>query len=377
MKPRAFLKAHRLKLILLGLALLAIGAASWFQAGHCRDMSCIKSRNIWFKDRYDATVPVFLSGQYAQRLLPPSTDANMREAVSETLDRLAARALSTEERLMKKRPLSCAVVGNSGNLRASGYGEKIDAHSLVFRMNNAPVRSYEADVGSRTTHHVMSSHVDWRNGYAKDTVSILIMDDTHNFQRLPYADKEGYTRKMQQVLYWLAGKYTPEKAPAAASPFLTHTAYFQAPGGIKLMSPDFIRYIRHNWFRVEESQDFKMPSIGFKTIVLAFHLCDSVDLFGFGINQKTQQWDHYYDEGFPITGVAMHRAGYQEQFLSELEENKVVRIYKGNVDRFELAHDIQDDITESQPKDDEPAQGEGAQDMPLENTQPPLPAEAH
>ncbi|XP_072135382.1 CMP-N-acetylneuraminate-beta-galactosamide-alpha-2,3-sialyltransferase 2 isoform X2 [Mobula birostris] len=49
----------------------------------------------------------------------------------------------------------CAVVGNSGNLHQSHYGEDINAHEFIMRMNQAPTVGFEADVGSRTTHHFM------------------------------------------------------------------------------------------------------------------------------------------------------------------------------------------------------------------------------
>ncbi|KAL7985459.1 hypothetical protein Chor_004029 [Crotalus horridus] len=50
---------------------------------------------------------------------------------------------------------TCAVVGNSGRLRGSKYGEKIDSHKFVMRMNTAQVTGFEEDVGTRTTHHFM------------------------------------------------------------------------------------------------------------------------------------------------------------------------------------------------------------------------------
>lgn len=49
----------------------------------------------------------------------------------------------------------CAVVGNSGNLRGSGYGPDVDGHNFIMRMNQAPTVGFEQDVGSRTTHHFM------------------------------------------------------------------------------------------------------------------------------------------------------------------------------------------------------------------------------
>ncbi|XP_015260268.1 PREDICTED: CMP-N-acetylneuraminate-beta-galactosamide-alpha-2,3-sialyltransferase 1-like, partial [Cyprinodon variegatus] len=53
------------------------------------------------------------------------------------------------------RTKTCAVVGNSVNLKGSGYGPLIDLNDAIIRMNYAQIRGYEADVGTKTTHHVM------------------------------------------------------------------------------------------------------------------------------------------------------------------------------------------------------------------------------
>lgn len=52
---------------------------------------------------------------------------------------------------------SCALVSSSGHLLGSGAGKDIDAHDCVIRMNNAPVRGYEKDVGIRTTIRSMAN----------------------------------------------------------------------------------------------------------------------------------------------------------------------------------------------------------------------------
>ena len=50
-----------------------------------------------------------------------------------------------------QRLATCAVVGGSGLLRTHPQGGTIDAHDAVFRVNNCPVRGFEALVGSHTS----------------------------------------------------------------------------------------------------------------------------------------------------------------------------------------------------------------------------------
>lgn len=52
---------------------------------------------------------------------------------------------------------TCAVVGSAGSLLGSKHGAAIDAHDVVFRMNDAPTAGYEADVGRRTSWRVFNS----------------------------------------------------------------------------------------------------------------------------------------------------------------------------------------------------------------------------
>uniref|UniRef100_A0A061SNF8 beta-galactoside alpha-(2,6)-sialyltransferase n=1 Tax=Tetraselmis sp. GSL018 TaxID=582737 RepID=A0A061SNF8_9CHLO len=51
---------------------------------------------------------------------------------------------------------TCAVVGSSSSLKGSRQGPEIDAHSAVIRFNEAPTKSFQADVGSRTTLRVQN-----------------------------------------------------------------------------------------------------------------------------------------------------------------------------------------------------------------------------
>ena len=45
----------------------------------------------------------------------------------------------------------CAIVASSKALKGKHLGMKIDSNEVVMRMNGAPTKGYEKDVGSKTT----------------------------------------------------------------------------------------------------------------------------------------------------------------------------------------------------------------------------------
>ncbi|KAF7696814.1 hypothetical protein HF521_005232 [Silurus meridionalis] len=62
----------------------------------------------------------------------------------------------SSSRYLALRCARCAVVSSSGQVLGSRRGQEIDGHECVIRMNAAPTRGFEADVGNRTTVRVVS-----------------------------------------------------------------------------------------------------------------------------------------------------------------------------------------------------------------------------
>jgi hypothetical protein len=54
---------------------------------------------------------------------------------------------------------SVAIVGSSGSLKGKQLGREIDSHDTVIRFNRAPTKTFEEDVGSKTTIRVVNGHV--------------------------------------------------------------------------------------------------------------------------------------------------------------------------------------------------------------------------
>ncbi|XP_075428688.1 CMP-N-acetylneuraminate-beta-galactosamide-alpha-2,3-sialyltransferase 2-like isoform X3 [Ascaphus truei] len=122
-----------------------------------------KSSTEWFQQRFNAMIEPMLVGKdqvipnhvqnWWLRLQAKNNASHMPE-VLEQVFKVIPTGNPYEEQ--DNRPCrACAVVGNSGNLNGSRFGEKIDSHTFIFRMNKAPISGFEDDVGSRTTHHFM------------------------------------------------------------------------------------------------------------------------------------------------------------------------------------------------------------------------------
>lgn len=302
---------------LLGLLVLIAALLAVWQPW-CAEV-CRRQHDAWFAVRYDASVPLFLtSDDSLLATLPPETKT--------LLDRLEEPIGDAPE-----HP-SCAVVGNSGNLRGSFYGGLIDSHDYVFRINGAPVKGYEEDVGSRTTHHVSHSNFPSVDAYDDSTQTLLIVDDFNIGSAQQYRDKLGID------LRWLLHQWKPGAFPKVDLPVnpMDPENYFPGnlsdlKGGVRIVHPNFVRYVDERWFAPGERRKIDYPSTGFKTVILALHVCERVDVFGFGINYKKKSWDHYFDdEGSPLWEFpAYHRASYQEQFMDELDRRGIIHLYRG------------------------------------------------
>lgn len=55
------------------------------------------------------------------------------------------------EQDIRLRYNTCAIVGNSGTMKHRGLGPQIDQHEAVIRINYAPTKGFERDVGQKVT----------------------------------------------------------------------------------------------------------------------------------------------------------------------------------------------------------------------------------
>ncbi|XP_077108022.1 CMP-N-acetylneuraminate-beta-galactosamide-alpha-2,3-sialyltransferase 2-like [Ranitomeya variabilis] len=203
-----------------------------------------------------------------------------------------------------KRPCRhCAVVGNSGNLKGSSHGEIIDSHNFIIRMNGARTSGFEADVGSRTTHHFMypESAVNLSHGVHLVLIPFKLQDLRWITSALSTGEiKFTYTRVKQ---------------------------FIQADKDkVLIFNPTFFKYIHDNWTK----HHGRYPSTGMLALFFALHICDEISVFGFGADQKGN-WHHYWENNkfagaFKWTGV--HNADFESKLIEALATEGRLKFYK-------------------------------------------------
>ncbi|XP_078696784.1 alpha-N-acetylgalactosaminide alpha-2,6-sialyltransferase 2-like isoform X2 [Branchiostoma floridae x Branchiostoma belcheri] len=251
------------------------------------------SRSPWFRARFIENLKLFL---HKREVFDPET-FNMLNGDSAPFgvngldvkglkDTLQNPNLTFPEAMSEPRKecVTCAVVGTGGNLKFSGKGEEIDSHDYVFRVNVALTgKRYVNDVGNKSSFY----------GFFPESIVNRI-----NFGR---DDKFDDVTLMMMMLFsdfhikWLRSTLQgrePDKI-CANHWGQTYCRSMPAPkykqGNMMIVHPHFFRYVHERFLNSTSSR----PTTGTMVILLAIHLCDQVDMYGFGFDTRFPL--HYYD----------------------------------------------------------------------------------
>ncbi|XP_070702149.1 CMP-N-acetylneuraminate-beta-galactosamide-alpha-2,3-sialyltransferase 1-like isoform X2 [Pempheris klunzingeri] len=269
----------------------------------CACRKCLTEGDPWFRELINASPPPFLSRKYAtsedifnwwKRLQSEKRNFTFYKETVNNLFQIFPPIPDVVER-SPDRCRTCAVVGNSGNLKGSHYGPLIDFHDVVIRMNRGRVKGYEADVGTRTTHHVM---------YPESATNLS--NNTH-LVLFPF--------KMYDFL-WLLRSFNPSFANAntRANKDL-----------VMILNPAFMKYVHEIWL----GKKGKYPSTGFLTLALSLQICDEVNVFGFGAD-RDGNWNHYFEVlKNKNLRTGPHAGTHEYDLIVKLHENQKITFFKG------------------------------------------------
>lgn len=159
----------------------------------------------------------------------------------------------------------CAVIGNSGDLLKTKFGDEIDSYEAVFRENGAPIQNYTEFVGSKSTFRLLN------RGSAKalDKVAEL-------YER----GKEVLIVKT--TIHDIMNKMIRE-VPILNKVYLMLGASFGSAA----------------------------KGTGLKALEFALSICDTVDMYGFTVDPGYKEWTRYFSESRQGHTPLQGRAYYQ------------------------------------------------------------------
>ncbi|KAM4026538.1 CMP-N-acetylneuraminate-beta-galactosamide-alpha-2,3-sialyltransferase 1 isoform 1-T2 [Anomaloglossus baeobatrachus] len=280
----------------------------------CSCETCVSEaeNSVWFDERFNYTIPPLMTKQsnmvseitykWWTRLQGEKKPMEINKAIEEMFNVIPGHNNLQDQNPYRCR--TCAVVGNSGNLKGSEYGGEIDGHSFVFRMNHAPTAKYEKDVGNKTTHHFVYPE------------SVRDLQDNVSMVLIPFKTLD---------LQWIVSALTTGTI---------NFTYAPVPRKIKVTKdkilvyhPDFMKYIYDKWLL----HHGRYPSTGILSVIFALHVCDQVDLYGFGADSKGN-WHHYWENNpsagaFRQTGV--HDGDFEAEIIGNLTSINKIKVYKG------------------------------------------------
>lgn len=181
----------------------------------------------------------------------------------------------------KRKYRTCAVVGNSGILLNSENGKLIDSHEAVIRLNNARTRSFERNVGSKTTISFVNSNI------------LHFCARRSNCFCHPYGEKVAIILYICQPVHFL--DYTMCNLSHKAPLLITDPR-------LDVLCARIVKYYSmkrfidntgksiEEWGSAHDGANFHYSS-GMQAVVLALTTCDKVSLFGFG---KSDLAKHHY-----------------------------------------------------------------------------------
>ncbi|CAH8386620.1 unnamed protein product [Eruca vesicaria subsp. sativa] len=207
----------------------------------------------------------------------------------------------------ERRYTSCAVVGNSGTLLNRQYGDVIDKHEIVIRLNNAKTQSFEHKVGSKTSISFINSNI----------LHQCARRDRCNCH--PYGESIPIVMYICQPIHIL--DYTVCK-PSHKAPLVITDPRFDVLCAriVKYYSvKNFLEEKKEgfgDWSKGHEGSLFHYSS-GMQAVMLAVGVCEKVSVFGFGKSNLTKHHYHTNQKG----ELKLHDYEAEYRLYHDLENN--------------------------------------------------------
>ncbi|XP_041454288.1 lactosylceramide alpha-2,3-sialyltransferase-like [Lytechinus variegatus] len=215
----------------------------------------------------------------------------------------------------------CIVIGNGGLMKGAQLGSEIDKYDAVFRLNTAPIKGYETDVGSKTTVRIVypESSVLSPDVYAQDWTLLVVAFKQVDLQWIDYII-EGRDLKKLKGFWHPTADFVPKPRK-----------------DIRIFNPAIISELSANLigFKIAKGKmDKNVPTTGSMAIMVALRFCDEISVAGFGYDIKRPDTPiHYYssEKTKSIMSSFTHGIDLEKKFLHKLVKQGIINDLTGGL----------------------------------------------
>lgn len=224
---------------------------------------------------------------------------------------LAAAASSPEpNKVGNPECRTCVVIGNGYSIKNTSLGSVINKYDVVFRLNDAPVRGYEEDVGNKTTMRLFYPESASPNPALHNEPETLMVLVPFKQQDLRWIKEILYNEKRVQKGFW---KPPPQVWTGDTSK-------------VRVLNPYFLHQTAEHLLHIplhSNRQQTVHPTTGILAVFVALNYCDVVHLAGFGYpSSKNQQHPiHYFGyDTMKSMKKSPHDLNHEAKALKRLED---------------------------------------------------------
>uniref|UniRef100_A0A3P9J4H9 Lactosylceramide alpha-2,3-sialyltransferase n=1 Tax=Oryzias latipes TaxID=8090 RepID=A0A3P9J4H9_ORYLA len=209
----------------------------------------------------------------------------------------------------------CIIVGNGGILSNKSLGSRIDQYDVVIRLNEAPVKGYSKDVGSKTTMRITypEGAIQKPENYEDNSLFVFSAFKPLDFKWLKQMVYKEKVRGMEG--FWKSvAQYVP-----------------RAPADMRILNPYFIQEAAFQFIGLPFNNGLmgkgNIPTLGTVAITMALHNCDEVAVAGFGYDMNMPYAPLHYYETVRMSTIKeswTHNIPKEKEFLRKLVKANVI-----------------------------------------------------
>ncbi|KAJ4936269.1 hypothetical protein JOQ06_000868 [Pogonophryne albipinna] len=256
----------------------------------------------------------------------------------------------------------CIIVGNGGILFNKSLGSRIDEYNVVVRLNEAPVKGYSKDVGTKTTIRITypEGAIQKSDNYEKDSLFVFSAFKPLDFKwlrQMVFKEKLGHCAvrfgpclTFVVMGVWRQGFHTLGILRKAKSGETTMTsmgaevlrgtegfwksvAHYvpREPTEMRILNPYFIQEAAFQFIGLPLNNGLmgkgNIPTLGTVAITMALHNCDEVAVAGFGYDMNTPHAPLHYYETVKMSAIKeswTHNISKEKEFLRKLVKANII-----------------------------------------------------